>query len=95
MFVTAYKEFAVEAFELEAFDYILKPYNEPRLISLLQKLELAGKSQTGQGSEPGTPHNRTVNLVKGSASSSPPASRSTTRKPTRSSPMSTPAMIAT
>ncbi|MGL5556024.1 MAG: response regulator, partial [Aeromonas veronii] len=31
VFVTAYKEFAVEAFELEAFDYILKPYNEPRI----------------------------------------------------------------
>ena len=70
VFVTAYKEFAVEAFELEAFDYILKPYNEPRLINLLQKLELAGKSQP-QGAESGTPQNRTVNLVKGSASSSP------------------------
>lgn len=64
VFVTAYKEFAVEAFELEAFDYILKPYNEPRLINLLQKLELAGKSQP-QGAESGTPQNRTVNLVKG------------------------------
>ena len=56
VFVTAYKEFAVEAFELEAFDYILKPYNEPRLINLLQKLELAGKSQP-QGAESGTPQN--------------------------------------
>lgn len=64
VFVTAYKEFAVEAFELEAFDYILKPYNEPRLINLLQKLELAGKSQP-QGAESGLPQNRTVNLVKG------------------------------
>lgn len=64
VFVTAYKEFAVEAFELEVFDYILKPYNEPRLINLLQKLELAGKSQP-QGVESGLPQNRTVNLVKG------------------------------
>lgn len=64
VFVTAYKEFAVEAFELEAFDYILKPYNEPRLINLLQKLELAGKSQP-QGAESGLPKNHTVNLVKG------------------------------
>lgn len=39
VFVTAHKEFAVEAFELEAFDYLLKPYNETRLIHLLQKLE--------------------------------------------------------
>ncbi|MFQ1903265.1 LytR/AlgR family response regulator transcription factor [Aeromonas veronii] len=69
VFVTAYKEFAVEAFELEAFDYILKPYNEPRIINLLQKLEHAGKSQpatTGEASGEGSgPHNRTVNLVKG------------------------------
>lgn len=69
VFVTAYKEFAVEAFELEAFDYILKPYNEPRIINLLQKLEHAGKSQpasTGEASGEGSSsHNRTVNLVKG------------------------------
>lgn len=26
VFITAWKEHAVEAFELEAFDYILKPY---------------------------------------------------------------------
>ncbi|MGL5814793.1 MAG: LytR/AlgR family response regulator transcription factor [Aeromonas sp.] len=68
VFVTAYKEFAVEAFELEAFDYILKPYNEPRLISLLQKLEHAGRLQPSQGAEPGgesPSQNRTVNLVKG------------------------------
>ena len=65
VFVTAYKEFAVEAFELEAFDYILKPYNEPRIINLLQKLELAGKSPPVQGGEGSSPQNRTVNLVKG------------------------------
>ena len=30
VFITAYKEHAVDAFELEAFDYILKPYHEMR-----------------------------------------------------------------
>ena len=39
VFVTAWKEHAVEAFELEAFDYILKPYQESRIVSMLQKLE--------------------------------------------------------
>lgn len=39
MFITAYKEHAVEAFEIEAFDYILKPYHESRIISMLKKLE--------------------------------------------------------
>lgn len=40
VFITAYKEHAVEAFEIEAFDYILKPYHESRIISMLKKLEL-------------------------------------------------------
>lgn len=39
VFITAYKEHAVEAFEIEAFDYILKPYYESRIISMLKKLE--------------------------------------------------------
>lgn len=38
VFLTAYKEYAVEAFELEAFDYILKPYSEERILSMLNKL---------------------------------------------------------
>ncbi len=39
VFITAYKEHAVDAFELEAFDYILKPYSDDRMISMLNKLE--------------------------------------------------------
>lgn len=39
VFITAYKEHAVDAFELEAFDYILKPYSDDRIISMLNKLE--------------------------------------------------------
>lgn len=38
VFITAWKEHAVEAFELEAFDYILKPYQESRITGMLQKL---------------------------------------------------------
>ncbi|HBX0766569.1 TPA: response regulator [Klebsiella pneumoniae] len=41
VFITAWKEHAVEAFELEAFDYILKPYQESRIINMLQKLTTA------------------------------------------------------
>ncbi|CAM3306605.1 LytTR family DNA-binding domain-containing protein [Saccharibacillus brassicae] len=40
VFTTAYKEHAAEAFEIEAFDYILKPYHEPRIAAMLTKLEL-------------------------------------------------------
>jgi two-component system LytT family response regulator len=39
VFITAYREHAAEAFEIEAFDYILKPYSESRIVSMLKKLE--------------------------------------------------------
>ncbi|MGL6011205.1 MAG: LytR/AlgR family response regulator transcription factor [Shewanella oncorhynchi] len=65
VFVTAYKEFAVEAFELEAFDYVLKPYNEPRIISLLQKIEQVGRQAPKPQHEAASNTSRTVNLVKG------------------------------
>jgi len=38
IFITAYKEHAVTAFELEAFDYILKPFSENRIINTLKRL---------------------------------------------------------
>lgn len=38
IFVTAHREFAVDAFELEAFDYLLKPFSEARLEMVLNKL---------------------------------------------------------
>ena len=47
VFITAYKEHAVEAFEIEAFDYILKPYDESRIKSMLKKLELSYNSKNG------------------------------------------------
>ena len=64
VFITAWKEHAVEAFELEAFDYILKPYQESRIISMLQKLENAWQQQTGAAANPAPRENLTINLVK-------------------------------
>ncbi|MDU6682043.1 MAG: LytTR family DNA-binding domain-containing protein [Enterobacteriaceae bacterium] len=64
VFITAWKEHAVEAFELEAFDYILKPYQESRIISMLQKLETAWQQQTGNSASPAPRENATINLVK-------------------------------
>ncbi|CAI6066161.1 Transcriptional regulatory protein YpdB [Paenibacillus sp. JJ-100] len=49
VFTTAYKEHAAEAFELEAFDYILKPYDEKRIAAMLHKLELTFKRDHEQG----------------------------------------------
>ena len=65
VFVTAWKEHAVEAFELEAFDYILKPYQESRIVSMLQKLEAAWQQQSAPvNASPTVRENDTINLVK-------------------------------
>lgn len=50
VFITAYREHAVEAFEVEAFDYILKPYDESRIKSMLKKLEMAYERDNEKGS---------------------------------------------
>jgi two-component system LytT family response regulator len=68
IFITAYKEHAVEAFEIEAFDYILKPYHESRIVTMLQKLEALHKrerqnrEQTSSTSHRSAAH--TINLMK-------------------------------
>ncbi|WP_130099726.1 LytR/AlgR family response regulator transcription factor [Siccibacter turicensis] len=65
VFITAWKEHAVEAFELEAFDYILKPYQESRIITMLQKLEAAAQQQhQPQSAAPVNRESATINLIK-------------------------------
>lgn len=39
VFATRYSQFALQAFELEAFDYILKPYSEQRIHRIIDRLE--------------------------------------------------------
>lgn len=39
VFVTAYENHAVEAFELHALDYLIKPFDDARLASGLQRIE--------------------------------------------------------
>lgn len=63
VFITAWKEHAVDAFELDAFDYILKPYHESRIITMLNKLEASAQQQLAQPSTQQSPP-QTVNLVK-------------------------------
>lgn len=64
VFITAWKEHAVEAFELEAFDYILKPYHESRIVSMLHKLEAHGQQQPTSETPTSRGGAQTVNLVK-------------------------------
>ncbi|MDZ7277763.1 LytTR family DNA-binding domain-containing protein [Pantoea eucrina] len=63
VFITAWKEHAVEAFELDAFDYILKPYHEARIITMLNKLEASVSHAQAQPASALTAP-QTVNLVK-------------------------------
>ncbi|EFE95726.1 LytR/AlgR family response regulator transcription factor [Serratia odorifera] len=68
IFITAYKEHAVEAFEIEAFDYILKPYHEARIITMLQKLEALHQRPaavtTPEQTAPAGRSNSSINLIK-------------------------------
>lgn len=64
VFITAWKEHAVEA-----FDYILKPYQESRIINMLQKLSSAWQQQqqvavSGAPAHNPTRENDTINLIK-------------------------------
>lgn len=45
IFVTAYNQYAVEAFELHALDYILKPLTEERLEKTVQRLLKSKRSE--------------------------------------------------
>lgn len=38
VFITAYRDYAAEAFEIKAFDYILKPYSDDRIKEVLENL---------------------------------------------------------
>ncbi|EJL89290.1 response regulator transcription factor [Pantoea sp. BIGb0393] len=63
VFITAWKEHAVEAFELDAFDYILKPYHESRIVTMLRKLEASAQQQSQPQNAPASSP-QTVNLLK-------------------------------
>lgn len=47
VFVTAYSEYALEAFEVDAVDYLMKPVETDRLARALDKVEARTKPTTG------------------------------------------------
>ena len=48
IFSTAYREFAVEGFELNAVDYLLKPVNEDELLKAINKCKAIIKKDVPQ-----------------------------------------------
>jgi DNA-binding LytR/AlgR family response regulator len=51
VFVTAYDEFAVQAFEREAVDYLLKPVADDRLQGAIERLQRAAPAPAGAQSD--------------------------------------------
>ncbi|MHA7237563.1 LytR/AlgR family response regulator transcription factor, partial [Burkholderia pseudomallei] len=47
VFVTAYDEYAIEAFERSAIDYLLKPVTDERLLRCIAKLQRGGFAPPG------------------------------------------------
>ncbi len=54
VFVTAYDEYAVMAFEQEAIDYVLKPVNDARLQRMVDRVRRALAQAATDGGEPDT-----------------------------------------
>ncbi|MEX1168285.1 MAG: response regulator, partial [Hydrogenophaga sp.] len=48
VFVTAYDEYAVQAFEAQAMDYVLKPIQAARLVRTVERLKAAHGKSAGQ-----------------------------------------------
>ncbi|NWJ45395.1 MAG: response regulator transcription factor [Chloroflexi bacterium] len=61
VFVTAYDEHAAKAFELNAVDYLVKPYSEKRLAQAIAKIQKA-QSNMGKQPEPERSKSGTINL---------------------------------
>ena len=59
VFVTAYDEYAVQAFDTAAADYLLKPLNDERLLRCIAKLQRGGaapQAVSGVGASPENGH---------------------------------------
>jgi len=51
VFVTAYDQYAVQAFEHGAVDYLVKPFEEARLLETVQRLRQRSKAAPGAGAD--------------------------------------------
>jgi len=51
LFTTAFQEHAIKAFELNAIDYLLKPFTKSRFIQALEKVQLKINQQVNESSQ--------------------------------------------
>lgn len=58
VFVTAYDEYAIKAFEVNAYDYLLKPVSPERLAETVKKLTLKETSERKENTTPLTENDR-------------------------------------
>ncbi|ASZ04948.1 MULTISPECIES: response regulator [Bacillus] len=49
IFITAYNEFAIKAFELNAVDYLLKPVDNARLLTTVERIRMNKKLRSADG----------------------------------------------
>ena len=90
VFVTAYSEYALEAFNVDAVDYLMKPVETERLEHALDKVVARSKSNAA----PAAPAER-IPVEKGGRKVLVPSTRSATSRPRTTTPASTPTPTAT
>ena len=59
VFVTAYSEYAIQAFELGVEDYVMKPFSKKRLKKVVDRLLAGGHTESGRSAE--TPRRIAIN----------------------------------
>ena len=67
VFVTAFDEHAIKAFDLNAVDYLLKPYDKDRLIKTLERLRSRRGNAVAGGASPGDVAIRTARAQTGAS----------------------------
>ncbi len=72
VFVTAYDDYAVQAFEHAAIDYVLKPANDERLAKTVERLQ-ARLDRSGKSGNPGSELERVLQQLRGIAPTLAPA----------------------